>query len=65
MVFSVLLDSESPSNVVCMSEPLHMEEESEEVEGEGRVGTTSIDRTDGWVTGIGGEDAHSGGVGRL
>ena len=48
-----------------MSDPLHMEEESEEVEGDGRVGTTSIDRMDSWVTGMGGEDAHSGGVGRL
>ena len=46
-----------------------MEEESEEVEGEGRAGTVSTDRwrcMDGWMMlGMGGEDAHSGGVGRL
>ena len=68
-----LLDSESASNTDCASqlalELEHMEEESEEVEGEGRVGTASTDRwrcMDGWMMlGMGGEDVQSGGVGRL
>lgn len=70
---SGLLDSESASNTDWASqlalELEHMEEESEEVEGEGRVGTASTDRwrcMDGWMMlGMGGEDVHSGGVGRL